>query len=36
MTITTLSYTGHAMGTEVMLLVVADDKGAGEDAQRER
>jgi FAD:protein FMN transferase len=34
MTLTTLSYTGHAMGTEVKLLVVTDDKGAGEESLR--
>ena len=32
MTLTTLFYTGHAMGTEVKLLIVAEDKGAGEEA----
>ncbi|HET7272783.1 MAG TPA: FAD:protein FMN transferase [Rubrobacter sp.] len=34
MTLTTRSYTGHAMGTEVKLLVVTNDKGAGEEALR--
>lgn len=34
MKLTTLSYTGHAMGTEVKLLMVTDDKGAGEKALR--
>lgn len=34
MRLTTLSYTGHAMGTEVKLLLVTDDKGAGEEALR--
>jgi thiamine biosynthesis lipoprotein len=34
MTLTTRTYTGHAMGTEVKLLVVTDDKDAGEEALR--
>ena len=34
MTLTTRSYTGQAMGTEIKLLIVTDDASAGEEALR--